>query len=166
MQVVADRLAEIAGQVGKPDDVDAFGRSAFNRYYYAAFLAVRETLKAINPAWSRPTHKDIPDILEGSVREAIKRQIRNWEKSGALPPSRASSLRTSANASTGELAMLLKSAREVRRIADYEPETRCKITAALITLGNDSLQSAHQWPARARSYISTILKIYRELGLI
>lgn len=43
---VADHLSQIA-KSRHADEADAFGRTAFNRYYYAAFLSTRELLMQI-----------------------------------------------------------------------------------------------------------------------
>lgn len=165
MELVAHRLSNIAQTEKDRSAANLFGRTAFNRYYYAAFLEVRSALKNLNPDWSRPAHKAVPELLTGQVLEKIKKQISTWEKTGVLAAGRASALRTQANGATSGLADLLKSAREVRRVADYEPETLCEVTPKGVVLGTDSLHAAKQWPERVRAHTSLIQKIYNELGL-
>ncbi len=64
MHEVGHHLQKIA--ISKTDqNRDVFARSAFNRYYYGAYLNVRELLSSLNPEWSRPRHRHIPYILTG-----------------------------------------------------------------------------------------------------
>jgi hypothetical protein len=60
MIVVAKRLSEIALNEVSETDADAFGRSAFNRYYYASYLITRDMLRQLDPSWTRTGHSKIP----------------------------------------------------------------------------------------------------------
>ena len=61
LRSVAEHLSTHAKVLGSGDaEADAFGRSAFNRHYYATFLTVRELLVAIDIAWAKTPHAEIP----------------------------------------------------------------------------------------------------------
>ena len=49
MQYVGSELERLALINTDPNSADLLGRSAFNRYYYAAFLITRETLGYMQP---------------------------------------------------------------------------------------------------------------------
>ena len=49
MIVVAERLSEIALAEPVEEYADSYGRSAFNRYYYATYLITRDMLRQLNP---------------------------------------------------------------------------------------------------------------------
>ena len=51
MQYVGSELERLALSDADPNNADLLGRSAFNRYYYAAFLITRETLGYMQPNW-------------------------------------------------------------------------------------------------------------------
>ena len=52
MIVVADHLTITAQSKTSELDVDLFARSAFNRYYYAVYLIVKESISEINNSYS------------------------------------------------------------------------------------------------------------------
>ena len=71
MERVALELQRTAiNRRGQIDDFDQFGRSAFNRYYYAVFLIVRDLMLEFNPRWSG-SHASIPGMLRASVHDEI-----------------------------------------------------------------------------------------------
>jgi len=124
MRIVGDHLAREATARRVPSERDLFGRSAFNRYYYSAFLAVRSVLRRIEPSWSTPTHQSVPVVLKGEVLRRIKTQIQASERTGMITHSQGEQYYRSAAIAATELSNFLTSARETRRLADYEPETR------------------------------------------
>lgn len=165
MKVVGDKLREWAINEHSETKADAFGRSAFNRYYYASFLITREMLKELNPEWARAPHREIPVILEKSIIGRVKRQIKNTERKKLYAVRDSSKQRRSLNIAVAELSGLLSSAFSVRVTADYEPECRVVRAGNLITLNNQSLEAAKSWPDRAEAFSKVILKVWRELGL-
>lgn len=166
MENVAKRLEQIASEEKCPKAANVFGRSAFNRYYYAAFLETRAALRNLNPDWGKPAHASVPELLVGQVLMKLKKQISMCEKQGLIARGRASDLRKQANTVTSTLADLLKAAREVRRVADYEPEVPCTLDAKGISLGTSTLHAARQWPQRVRNGTSMVQSMYNELGLV
>jgi hypothetical protein len=166
MRIVGDHLANEAGTRGLPDDRDRFGRSAFNRYYYSAFLAVRTVLRKIEPGWATPSHQDVPVVLKGEVLKRVRKQVQASEKSGMITHAQGEQFYRAAATAASELSNLLTSARETRRIADYEPETRISDDGKGMKLGAYSLEAAKSWENRVRAHAGTILNVYDQLGLI
>jgi hypothetical protein len=165
MIVVAKRLSEIAVNEATEEGADAFGRSAFNRYYYASFLITRDMLRQLNPSWKRTPHSDIPDLLTETITKRISAEARRQAKASLIHASRASSLRTEARSAAGQLADLLKGAYEVRLVADYEPEERILRGNNVIRLSGHTLGEAGAWPKRAEWHASSLLRIWRDLAL-
>lgn len=151
MEQVAHYLQIKANQC-LPDsrDFDLFGRSSFNRYYYAAYLQVRSLLGNLNGSWSKTQHASIPKLLKGAVLERINRQRIRAAKIG---DNDAVNICRQAAASAHELATLMTEAYAVRVTADYEPgipivaddRGRFRLNFVLVT-------TAHDWPDRAREH--------------
>jgi hypothetical protein len=166
MRLVGDHLAVEAKTRGLVDERDLFGRSAFNRYYYSAFLSVRAVLKKIDPSWATPSHQSVPEVLKGEVLKRIKKEIQTSQKAGLLSHSQGLQYYSAASAAANELSNLLVSARETRRVADYEPETKLLDNGQVLKLGKYSLEAAKSWEDRVKAQSGTILKIYAQLGLV
>jgi uncharacterized protein (UPF0332 family) len=165
MRIVGDHLAEIAAKSGDATRFDLFGRSAFNRYYYSAFLAVRAALRKIDSKWTTPSHQAVPEVLKGEVLTRIKRQIRTSQRTGQISANEGFHLLRAAQTATSELSNLLSSARETRRIADYEPEQLVQRAGSVVTLAECSLDTAKYWERRVDMHAKTILRVYGHLGL-
>ena len=166
MRIVGDHLAGIAATKGDENEFDLFSRSAFNRYYYSAFLSVRSVLKTIDPAWATPSHQSMPEVLKGEVLNRLKRHIRIAQKSGQIAKAKGDQLLHTAGTAASELSNLLTSARETRRLADYVPETRVARSGATMTLGKWTLEAARNWERRVGAQSKTIMKIYADVGII
>jgi len=131
-------------------DFDLFGRSSFNRYYYAAYLEVRSLLGNLDRSWATAQHASIPALLTGQVLERIKRQR---IRAARIGDSDAVNICLRAVASAHELATLMTEAYAVRVTADYEPgipivaddRGRFRLNLVLVT-------TAHDWPDRAREH--------------
>ncbi|MEQ1853960.1 MAG: hypothetical protein ABMA01_20505 [Chthoniobacteraceae bacterium] len=166
MKIVGDHLAGFASGTTDDNEFDLFSRSAFNRYYYSAFLTVRSVLKRLDPAWAAPSHQAVPEVLKGEVLKRLKRHIRNAQKSGQISETKGNQIYHTAGTAASELSNLLTSAREIRRLADYEPETRVAKQSVNILLGKCTLAAASNWEQRVQIQSKTILKIYADLGII
>lgn len=137
---------------------DIFGRSAFNRYYYAAYLISRLLVKEINSDLENVPHKDLPTMLTGK----IMREVKTYRaKAAKIPDREAVQICTQAISALNSLADLLIEGYGVRVIADYKPEV-------LISRGQDDrfklyltdITDAHGWPVRARAYSTTIRRMW------
>lgn len=158
MKIVGDQLAAWALAQTEDDNKDLFGRSAFNRYYYAAFLSTRQMLGEFEPKWQTTAHRNIPDLLKGELKRELK---------SAIDLSRPEGIKVinKHNSSVNALASLLEQAYKVRISADYEPELRIQQTNKVISLGNHKLTSAERWPGRAASYCKAIRDAWKVAGL-
>tara|TARA_R110001583_G_scaffold10719_2_gene49376 strand:- start:3044 stop:3547 length:504 start_codon:yes stop_codon:yes gene_type:complete len=165
VKVVGEILEQLAVGDGDGQKADLLGRSAFNRYYYAAFLITRETLGKMQSNWKGTAHAEIPNLLQNGLRKPVKKAIIKQQKLGLVDEGDKSRILTSVNVTGNELAELLKEAYNLRIIADYEPEIRTSKNGNVISLKNYKLTSAINWPDRANQLCSKLLKIWRELGL-
>lgn len=166
MRVVGDHLAGVAAGKADVNEFDLFSRSAFNRYYYSAFLSVRGALKALDPKWTTPSHQSMPEVLKGEVLKRLKRHIRTAQQTGQITETKGDELFRAASSAASELSNLLVSARETRRLADYQPETLVTRSGATVTLGQWTLDAARNWERRVEAQSKTILKIYGDIGII
>jgi hypothetical protein len=122
MIVVAERLSAIALAEPVEDHADLYGRSAFNRYYYASYLITRDMLRQLDRSWTRTGHSNIPSLLTETVIKKAREELRRQQKLGGLGSGESASMRHDAHTAATKLPDLLKHASEVRRIADYETE--------------------------------------------
>lgn len=139
-------------------DFDLFGRSSFNRYYYAVYLQVRSTLGGLNETWARAPHKSIPELLTGKVLAKIKQQ---QTRVATLGDSEASRICSRAATAAKELAELMKAAYAVRVTADYHPEIAVEPDdRGRFRLNSVHVTEAHEWSARARQYMQSIKRAW------
>lgn len=166
MQDVGDHLANFAKKQKNRDIQDHFGRSAFNRYYYASFLEARALLSTIDGSIKSASHKAIPEIILGkNVIRRAQREINRQKNNNLINASEASRLKTILNNATGEIAALLNSAYRVRCIADYEPEVRITKIGSNLRLGDHTLNSAKNWSTRIMRSSGAILQVWNDIGL-
>lgn len=165
MKVVGEELEKWAYAQSELHKKDLFGRSAFNRYYYAAFLITRDMLSTYNVVWKRAKHAGIPDLLEGEFMKPVINRLRIDAKKNRITESEMKRLKSDLLFATTGLANLLREAYSVRVIADYEPETAIASVGKVISLNSYKLNSASNWASRASSYCKTIHKVWRDVGL-
>jgi hypothetical protein len=141
---------------------DLFGRSAFNRFYYAAYWETRELLRALNSNWGSTAHKAIPELLTGQIRNMFTKAIAQASKVG---DKELIDLCSSAKSSAINLSILLKSAYSARVMADYSLETPITFssTGRDFLLEKQSILSAQEWPQKAKGYSSTIKQAWKQI---
>ena len=164
MKQVGDHLSVWA--LSQSDDAvkDVFGRSAFNRYYYSAFLVTREMLAGFDSKWKKAKHSSIPDLLTGSIKKQIKKKLISNVEKGLMTESEKWKLLASLSSSTAELSNLLRNAYSLRCVADYEPEELITCEDEVIKLQNENLTSAKMWPGKANSCCKVIRRVWKEAG--
>ena len=165
MNIVGKKLEDWALEQTDFSSKDFFGRSAFNRFYYAAFLVTREMIGALDAKWTNTNHNQIPDLLEGSVKDPVKEELQASVKKGLITAGERSRFLTTLNYASSELANLLRWAYDIRCIADYEPEIKIEQKAKVIFLNEYKLASASTWPDRANAYCKAIRKVWGDTGL-
>lgn len=166
MKVVGEKLEDFALSESDSAKKDLFGRSAFNRYYYAAFLITREMLGEIDPKWKQTPHKEIPNLLQTSVRKPVVQRLKQDARKDLITNGELSTLQTKLTKATTELANLLVQAYDVRLIADYEPEKHITESNRVITLSSCKLTAANTWADRAGAYCKDIRKVWKDSGLV
>jgi hypothetical protein len=140
------------------DDFDKFGRSAFNRYYYAVFLIVRDLMLEFNSRWAG-SHSSIPEMLRGTVRGEISRFRSAANKRGNSEQSEAANR---AIAAIHSLATLMEEANRLRVTADYNPAIRVEDQGGeRFALVSTNITEAHQWPSNATLYVALIQRALR-----
>jgi hypothetical protein len=165
MQIVGNKLAEWANHETEVNVADLFGRSAFNRYYYSAFLVTRELLNELDSKWAEPSHSGIPDLLRKTIVKKVKLSINKAVKLGTIDPGEALKLEATIMTAANELANLLSAAYAVRVIADYEPEVQIIKKGKVFSLNNESITRAKNWPNQASIYTTSIRKVWKGIGL-
>ncbi|MCL1076925.1 hypothetical protein D5R81_02140 [Parashewanella spongiae] len=165
MQYVGSELERLALKNTDINHADLLGRSAFNRYYYAAFLITRETLGFMQSNWIGTAHAEIPNLLEKGLRKPAKAALRKQVSSGLLDKGNESRLLTELNATGSELSQLLRQAYDARILADYEPEVKTKKDGGVIYLRTHKLTTASQWPNQAERQCAKLKRIWKEIGL-
>jgi len=165
MKIVGDKLGSIASLERDHFKKDLFGRSAFNRYYYAAFLVTREMLGELNPSWKRTAHREIPNLLLTGVRKPVVRKLKESVKKDLMTLGESSALQTKLTKATTELSNLLLQAYDVRSVADYEPEQQITLNNNIIALSSCKLTLANTWADKASAYCKGIRKVWKESGV-
>lgn len=163
--IVGARLHSIACGATAVDEIDSFGRSAFNRYYYAAFLIVRQALGDMRPDWATPRHKDIPRLLDSTVVGVITRRVSAVRRAGAVPPNIVATWQHNAIDAARQLSRLFEEARAIREVADYHPEKKIESLNGAIALASCKVSRAHHWPTDARMFSKALLEVWGDLGL-
>lgn len=166
MRYVGNELERLALRDTDPDHSDLLGRSAFNRYYYAAFLITRETLGFMQSNWKGTAHAEIPNLLEKGLRKPARAALKVQVRLGLLDKGDESRLLGDLNAIGNELAQLLKVAYDARILADYEPEIKTTKNGDAIYLRTHKLTTARQWPNQAEKHCAKLKRIWKEIGLV
>lgn len=167
LQSVAEHLSLHARGLGAGDvDVDAFGRSAFNRHYYATFLTVRDLLVTIDAAWAKTPHAEIPNRIEKNLVARIKDAAKKQVRSGVLVAGRSSAIVGQSISAATEIASVLKSAYNIRVAADYEPSHKVVFGSTGLELDSCSIGEASSWYGRVEREKWKLIAISKELGLV
>jgi hypothetical protein len=165
MKIVADKLKELALASSIDHEIDQYGRSAFNRYYYAVYLIVRSKLMDINPSWARSPHKNIPCILTKRVYPHARKQAMKLERAGQITQREKSNMIHSIRICVEELSKVLETAYAARLKADYSPEEKVRRVANSLELSIYKIGSAQGWPERAARNAGQLAAKWRRLGL-
>ncbi len=164
MKIVADHLVAESASRSIEAESDLFGRSAFNRFYYASYLETRTLLGELDASWARTPHKNIPPLLKDTVQTAVKAELRK-QNGKLISPHEAKTMAKELNVAINDLASLLTVAYLIRCVADYEPTIKTKKNGSTLELQNHTLHEASGWPQRAAAHTKTIRKIWRTLAI-
>ncbi|MBM2765234.1 hypothetical protein [Burkholderia anthina] len=164
MEIVGDYLVQAVSKIEGAVDQDLFGRSAFNRYYYAAFLRVRSLFAEIDDKLNEPQHGQIPDLLTVTLRGRVNKIIKRQEKGGILSPEDAQGVRDQLDSSLKTLADLMRYAYSIRKIADYEPDIKIDLVDGNLGIGGCDSAAARKWGEEVMLISEQIREIWRGLG--
>lgn len=140
---------------------DDFGRSAFNRFYYATFIPVGIALTSMRPEWSGLPHKDVPKVIRGSIMQSIKRGQKRAHRLGDAETARSCAQAISI---CHELAKIMELGYAVRVIADYHSDVHVDFTSGSdFRLFSVPVSVARQWPGCAIAYTQTIKHIWKQI---
>lgn len=163
METVARHLQTEAMSRTVPIERDQFGRSAFNRYYYAAFLRVRAGLSGMRYEWRRLPHADMPLVLKGQIAQELKQ---GRQRAIKAQDADLVSLCGRALSAAIDLAKLLEEGKTTRVTADYSPEIAVDFTGGEnFQLNTVAVNNARLWPGRAGAFIDSVSAAWRQLGV-
>lgn len=165
MSQVGDHLVQHATGLSG-DAADAFGRSAFNRYYYAAYLSVREFLVELEPHLARQSHVQIPTLFTKTVPKRLREEARRQALSGMLTHTKRDEIGRSVNRAASVIADVMTVAYAVRVAADYHPETRIEGQSGAFRLASQSAAQAKDWKRNIDMAKGTLFDVYRTLALV
>lgn len=162
MHKVAHHLQTVAIDRDESDR-DIFARSAYNRYYYAVFLAVRDMLSEMDSKWSHLAHKNYPEVLTGeSIMKQFQKEKKRAEKNSdyALNEKLDKAIRA-----VKALSSLMSKAYVVRVVADYEPSEAVNfISGERFSLKSVDITEAHSWNNKAEIWIKDIQQAWRQIN--
>lgn len=162
MEIVAQHLQQQAIKRREHLERDLFGRSAFNRYYYAMFLDVKTGLGGLRPEWGNEiAHKAVPELLRGTVKTHLQQ---GSKKALRANDAEVVSLCEKAKSAAESLAKMMDQGRATRVAADYTPDIPVEFsTSADFSLNTVSVEEARQWPYRARGLIAIIASAWKQI---
>ena len=149
---------QVKAQAVSANQRDAYARSAYNRYYYGAFLNVRRFLSEIDTSWSGLPHKSYPEILRGKVTRKFKDQRRRAYKvgDGKLVGRIDGVLR-----GLYEMADILEVAYGIRVVADYYDNERVEFSANdRFKLRSVSINDAHGWAEKTGILCQSAMNVW------
>jgi hypothetical protein len=159
---VANHLRDHALGCSDSDETNVFGRSAFNRYYYATFLIVRQFLTEIDPGWGDLVHKDVPDLLT----TGLLKRYRNQLKKGGLDPAETEKQKSIATNAASKLAAVMAQAYLIRVDADYKPDKLLTRSKGTLELSKVKSVDAAEWYYNAVRCSDILRNVARNVGII
>lgn len=163
MQVVGRYLQVEAMKQHNPEEKDLFGRSSYNRYYYATFIITRGIVNTINPEWTSSKHAEYPDIFSKKIAGRFKKERCSAFK---VDDPQLVSILNKAISSANDMALLLRQANSARKVADYDLSIKVNfLNTNRFSLSSIDITSAHLWPERANALGSLIIDTWRQVDV-
>ena len=166
LQYVAVVLSEFDRSQSSPSESDALVRTAFNRYYYAAFIRARQLLtviSAVHPSKKKLGHSDYPKHIAGHVKRSLDRGINHARKSKLITDADWLRLNSELKSSTKSISATLTSAYQIRVTADYTPERAVTLRPAP-SLEGVTIKEARQWRTTVAIGCSKIEQTWKDCG--
>lgn len=143
-------------------DRDAYARSAYNRYYYACFLLLRDLVSDFNPDWTDTPHKSYPELLNGKITTWFKHE--RYKAKMAGDNELCSMISTSLSA-IPKIANIIKTAYSLRVIADYNPEMLVEFSAVnRFSLNNIEITQVHIWQENLFTLVSDLRSTWQQFN--
>ncbi len=140
---------------------DAYARSAFNRYYYSAFLTIREMLASLDSSWTKLNHTSCSEVLNGKVLKQLKDARRRARKKNDRTLVKKINR---AEWSVNELAKTISTAYGIRVVADYEQEEHVDFDeTARFALRSVDVTVAHDWEKNTRTHCIIVKSVWDEI---
>jgi len=141
---------------------DAFARSTFNRFYYAAFLEVRDLLKRIDyDAWDTVGHKAYPDVLQ-SIQKNFRAEATRARKASDTETSRSISKASDALRTISEI---MAAAYISRVTADYNIEIPVKFGEGdVFYINSVSVKDAKSWYRSISKLVPVIRQAWMQIS--
>lgn len=153
MKIVAEHLQQQAISRPAPER-DFFGRSAFNRYYYATYLIVKDSFSHLNKDWSvNLPHAQTAEMLRGAITKQLKA---GKNKAAKVGDGELINTCSRAIAAAEDLAKIMEQGRAARVVADYEPDKKIDFYDNNFSLNKVSVTEAQSWPHRAYAFLQSI----------
>lgn len=163
MQVVGRYLQVEAMKSHSPEEKDLFGRSSYNRYYYATFNVTRDIVRKINPDWVSSKHAEYPDIFSKKIVHRLKKERYSAIKVGDQELVCALN---KAISSANDISRLLREANSARKVADYDLTIKINfVNTNRFSLSSVEIASAHLWSSRANALGSQIVDAWRQIDV-
>ncbi|PCJ85713.1 MAG: hypothetical protein COA52_15920 [Hyphomicrobiales bacterium] len=160
MHTVGHHL-QVTAVAATANEKDAYARSAYNRYYYGAFLNARDMLSSLDPAWSSLAHASYPRLLKGQIRKEISRKKNIARRNGDIELVGRTEKATRA---VDELAKILNTAYSIRVVADYEPNEAVTFGPDLrFALRSVDISEAHEWESQTRILCNNVKAVWDEI---
>lgn len=125
MRIVGDSLSDIAISETEKGIGSLYAKSAYNRYYYHCYLAIREEISSLTPIDKLGHGGNVGSVMHSNYKLHI---LRSLDSSG-LPDSEDQ--KNNVNAIVKDIARLLEKLFKIRAAADYDHN------ASLNFLGRD-----------------------------
>ena len=164
MRIVGDHLRTHACGLASGADFDLFARSAFNRYYYAAFWITRRMLQDLGQPNDKLRHESIPEHITGKFRRNLLNEASSRRKSKVITSKDEARIKANIESATRGIAKVLTSAYLLRCAADYNADARAVCTLSDIRLMGSTGKDARNWVRDTESYCTTLQKAWRNLG--
>lgn len=165
MITVANHLRDHACALADAAEVDLFGRSAFNRFYYACYWAIRTNLPDMVSDWTKMGHKALPDCLKSSVQKETLKALERQRKSKMISDEDFGRLQPRITRSIAEIARLLEQGYSVRCTADYNPEFKATKTGHSLILEGTKLSTFESSYRDIAIQVGILKSCRNELGL-
>lgn len=141
---------------------DMFGRSAFNRYYYAIYFEVKSILGEINSEWYGSAHGSFPGILRGSLCKKIKGHQAKAQKMSDLELNQQCERALSA---ARTLANIMEDGYAVRVTADYHSHNiPVEFDKKTFQLNETSIDDIESWLYRTKGLLTTLRMFFKAYG--